>query len=149
MPLLRVRSSFLYASLVALLATATFPQGERATISGTVSDTSQSIIAGAHVTLRNVNTNISATAESNAAGIYVFPALNPGTYEVTFEKQGFRSRKVSGIPLSTGLTATIDSQSSIYRVFTDKTASPTDATKWQAASDSGDTYAACPANPTP
>jgi Carboxypeptidase regulatory-like domain len=105
---LRIRRSFLYASLLALLAPAAFPQGERATISGTVSDTSQSIIAGARVTLRNVNTNISATTESNTAGIYVFPALNPGTYEVTFEKQGFRPRKVSGIPLSTGLTATID-----------------------------------------
>ena len=108
MSLLRVRRTFLHSSLLALLATAALPQGERATISGTVSDTSQSIIAGARVTLRNVNTNISATTESNAAGIYVFPALNPGTYEVTFEKQGFRPRKVSGIPLSTGLTATID-----------------------------------------
>jgi hypothetical protein len=27
---------------------------------------------------------------------------------MTFEKQGFRTRKVSDIPLSTGLTATID-----------------------------------------
>jgi chitosanase len=49
-----------------------------------------------------------------------------------------------------GLASTIDSQSSIYKVFTDKTASATDPTKWKAASDTGgDTYAACPVNPTP
>lgn len=94
--------------LPVLFVSAAFAQGERATITGTVSDTSQAIIAGARVTLRNVATNISSTTESNAAGIYTFPALNPGTYDVTLEKEGFRTRKVSGIPLSTGLTATIN-----------------------------------------
>src|SRR5262249_39657817 len=104
----RARRSILFISLFTWLATAAFPQGERATITGTVSDAPQAIIAGARVTLRNVATNITTTTESNAAGIYVFPALNPGTYEVTFEKEGFRTRKVSNIPLSTALTATID-----------------------------------------
>lgn len=93
---------FLVSALIAL------PQGERATISGTVTDTSQAIIPGAKVTLRNVATNIASTVESNSAGIYVFPALNPGTYDVTFERDGFRTRKVTGIPLSTGLTATVN-----------------------------------------
>src|SRR4051812_24996051 len=95
-------------SLLLLFATAAFAQGERATITGTVKDSTQAIVPGAHITLRNVATNITTTAESNTAGIYVFPALNPGTYEITFEKQGFRTRKVAEIPLSTGLTATID-----------------------------------------
>ncbi len=108
MPSRRVRSSALFVSLLALFATAAFPQGERATITGTVWDTTQAIIARARVTLRSVDTNITTTTESNAAGIYVFPALNPGTYEVTFEKEGFRTHKVSGIPLSTALTATIN-----------------------------------------
>jgi len=91
-----------------LFTTGACAQGERATITGTVKDSTQAMVPGAHVTLRNVATNITTTAESNTAGIYVFPALNPGTYEMTFEKQGLRTRKVSDIPLSTGLTATID-----------------------------------------
>ncbi|MGH9661064.1 MAG: carboxypeptidase regulatory-like domain-containing protein, partial [Bryobacteraceae bacterium] len=94
--------------LLAAFALPVWPQGERATISGTVTDTSQAIIPGARITLRNVATNITSTAESNSAGIYVFPALNPGSYDVTVEKDGFRSRKVTGIPLSTGLTATVN-----------------------------------------
>jgi chitosanase len=58
---------------------------------------------------------------------------------------------VAGTPCwPSGLASTIDSQSSIYKVFTDKTASATDQTKWKGASDSGgDSYTACPANPTP
>src|SRR5262245_13697027 len=68
---LQFRSFLLSTSLLALLATAAFPQGERATITGTVTDTTQAIIAGARVTLRNVATNIATTTESNAAGVYV------------------------------------------------------------------------------
>lgn len=95
-------------SCIFLLVSVAFPQGERATISGTVSDTSQAIIPGVKVSLKNVATNITSTTESNSSGIYVFPSLNPGTYELTFEKEGFRTRRISGIPLSTGLTATMD-----------------------------------------
>ncbi len=84
------------------------PQGERGTITGTVTDTSSAVIPGTNVSLRNVATNITMRAVSNDAGIYTFPALSPGTYEATFEKEGFRSRRVANIPLSTGLTATID-----------------------------------------
>ncbi len=99
---------FRLLAILALLAATAFPQGERATITGTVTDTSQAIIPGTRVTLRNTGTNIVTLGVSNAAGIYVFPALTPGSYDVTFEKDGFRTRKVSGIPLSTSLTATIN-----------------------------------------
>ncbi|MFN7920859.1 MAG: carboxypeptidase regulatory-like domain-containing protein [Bryobacteraceae bacterium] len=97
-------------------ATTLFAQGERGTITGTVTDTSGAVISGAGVTLRNVATNISARTEANAAGIYVFPALNPGTYDVTVEKAGFKTRKVSNIPLQTGLTVTMDAQLEIGQI---------------------------------
>ena len=103
----KIRSIYLSAAFFLLVSTA-FPQGERATISGTVSDNTQAIIPGVKVSLKNVATNIMATTESNSAGIYVFPSLSPGSYELTFEKEGFRTRRVSDIPLSTGLTATIN-----------------------------------------
>ncbi len=87
-----------------------FAQGERGTITGTVTDTSGAIVTDASVVLRNTGTNVQTRTQSNTAGIYVFPALNPGVYEVNCEKQGFRARKVTGINLSIGLTATIDMQ---------------------------------------
>ena len=43
-------------------------------------------------------TNITAQTESNSSGIYAFPALSPGTYELTFEKEGFRTRPCLGNP---------------------------------------------------
>ncbi|HZO54366.1 MAG TPA: carboxypeptidase regulatory-like domain-containing protein, partial [Bryobacteraceae bacterium] len=87
-----------------------FAQGERGTITGTVTDSTGGIVAGASVVLRNTATNIRTNAEANSAGIYVFPALNPGMYEITVEKQGFKQRRISNIPLATGTTVTIDAQ---------------------------------------
>ena len=55
-----------------------FAQGERATISGTVTDTSQAVVPGVAITVRNVDTNVASHTESNSAGIYVIPALPPG-----------------------------------------------------------------------
>jgi hypothetical protein len=103
-----IRAHLRAVLFVSLTIPAVFAQGERGTITGTVTDSSGAIVPQANVTLRSVSTNISSRAESNNSGIYVFPALNPGQYDVTIEKPGFRPRKVTAIPLTTGLTATID-----------------------------------------
>jgi hypothetical protein len=52
--------------LALLWALPAFPQGERGTITGTVTDTTGGIVTAATVTLRNVGTNIKTTATSNA-----------------------------------------------------------------------------------
>src|SRR5260370_41198988 len=101
-----VRVSIRFVLFITLFATAAFPQGERATISGTVVDSSQAVVSGATITARNVDTNVTSHATSNAAALFVIPALPPGTYELTAEQQGFRMFKMSDIPLSVGLTAT-------------------------------------------
>ena len=94
--------------LLLVLSATVYPQGERATISGTVTDSSQALVEGAAITVRNVDTNVTNRATSNSAGLFVIPALPPGTYELTAEKQGFRAFKVSAIPLSVGFTASVD-----------------------------------------
>ena len=96
--------------LAAVLALPAFPQGERGTITGTVTDTTGGVVTAASVTLRNAGTNIKASATSNAAGLYVFPALTPGTYELSVEHAGFKAKRISKIPLATGTTVTIDAQ---------------------------------------
>ncbi len=98
------------AIALVLAALPAFPQGERGTITGTVTDASGGIVTGANVSLRNVATNIKTNTKSNAAGLYVFPALPPGAYDVTVENQGFKTKKVANIPLATGTTVTIDAQ---------------------------------------
>ncbi len=83
-------------------------QGERTTITGTITDSSGAVVVGARVTVRQVATNTITKTESNSAGLYFAPSLSIGEYEITVEKQGFRPSKVSGIQMTVGLTATIN-----------------------------------------
>src|SRR3954453_9854872 len=92
----------------ALLSCLLFAQGERAAISGTVTDSTGALVPDVSVNVRNEQTNIVRKVESNASGLFVVPALEPGSYELSAEKQGFRLYRVTGIPLSVGLTATVN-----------------------------------------
>jgi hypothetical protein len=69
------------------------------TITGLVKDTSGGVTPGATVTVRNVDTNVSASQTTDASGVYVFPLLRPGNYEVTVELGGFRKFVRSGLEL--------------------------------------------------
>jgi len=93
-----------------------FAQGERATIVGTVTDSTGAVVPQVRVTVRNERTNIVNKTESNSLGLFVVPALEPGSYELTAEKQGFRTSKVSNIPLSVGLTATVDTKLEVGQI---------------------------------
>jgi len=82
---------FCECSLILLLcAHGASSQANRASVTGTVTDTSGGVIAGVEVTARNVDTNVETTAFSNDDGIYLVPNLPPGTYAFTFRKTGFK-----------------------------------------------------------
>src|SRR5947207_1774794 len=85
-----------------------YGQGERATVTGAVNDSSGSIVVNAEVSIRNVATNVVAKTNTNNAGIYYLPSLPPGRYELRAESQGFRPSVVSDIPLGAGFTATFN-----------------------------------------
>ena len=85
---MRTKTILLYL----LLAAVAFPQGERCTITGTVTDSSSAIIPGVRVSVRNIQTNSTSRAETNTAGIYYVTALPPGDYEVNADKTGFARR---------------------------------------------------------
>jgi hypothetical protein len=61
------------------------------TITGEVKDTSGAVIPGATVTAQNNATNAIRDGQSNTAGVYSFPAMQPGTYTVKAELQGFKT----------------------------------------------------------
>jgi outer membrane receptor protein involved in Fe transport len=93
--------------LCTLLTLGLFAQGERATVTGTVSDTSGASIPDAAVTIRHTETNVTTRSTTNNAGLYYLTNLPPGEYEVNVSKQGFRPARVSALRLTVGLTATV------------------------------------------
>ena len=73
-------------------------------IRGTVVDSSQALISGASVVAVNTATTVSRTEVSNQEGIFVFPDLPIGSYQLQISKPGFQSQKRDGIVLLTGQT---------------------------------------------
>src|SRR4051794_19615532 len=77
-------------------------------ITGEVKDPSGAIAQNANVTATNTGTNVSRSTVTNDAGIYSFPGLNPGPYQVKVTAPGFETAVRSNITLQVQQTARID-----------------------------------------
>jgi hypothetical protein len=91
--------SLLTALILACVPLAAQNFGE---FTGTVADPSGAVIAGASITVTNEATGVARTAETNEAGSYTVPFLNPGVYTITAESEGFRSARTAGLTLQVG-----------------------------------------------
>ena len=87
---LRLTAAFLIAATYSAAQTST------SQLSGTVRDASGAVVAGAQVTLLNDATGGVQRQNTTNAGVYVFPAINVGSYSVKVESAGFKSFTRSG-----------------------------------------------------
>ena len=89
-----MRSTFHFAFLLFVLLTITGPGFAQSTnsgdIRGTVSDASGAAVAGATVTLTNIDTGEVKEFITNENGIYDTVSTRPGNYNLTFTKTGFK-----------------------------------------------------------
>jgi Carboxypeptidase regulatory-like domain/TonB-dependent Receptor Plug Domain len=110
--MMKVRScsGLLCVALILALASTAYAQEFRATIKGTVADTSQAALPGATVTAQNQETNEVATAVTNGEGAYTIPFLRPGVYTLTVDMSGFQKNTRTNLRLSVGETANINVQ---------------------------------------
>ena len=67
-----------------------FAQGTNSRITGAVTDSSGAVVSGATVTLTNEGTNSSQKTQTGDSGNYIFDLIQPGNYQITVEKQGFK-----------------------------------------------------------
>jgi hypothetical protein len=98
-----------FSLMLFLVPPAVYPQmAGTGQVVGTVADPSGAAIAGATVTLTDVQTNAVRTATTNDAGRYNFPNVRPGTYNVLITKSGFRQGRLSSQEVVIGETRTFD-----------------------------------------
>ena len=77
-------------------------------IIGVVTDPSGAAIVGASVGAKEVTRGTSYTTQTNAEGVYFFPRVPGGVYDLTVEAQGFRTHIQSGIALEVNQRARIN-----------------------------------------
>ncbi|MGH9659827.1 MAG: TonB-dependent receptor domain-containing protein, partial [Bryobacteraceae bacterium] len=94
--------------LLAVFAIAVQAQEYRGRVQGSVTDTTQSVVAGATVTLANVQTGVSSTRQTNEQGRYLFDLVLPGTYTVTVQMQGFQRFVQENVLLQSRSDVTVD-----------------------------------------
>jgi hypothetical protein len=83
-------------------------QSPSASLVGRIVDASNAAVVSASVRVRNVDTNEMRTAETKVDGEYTVSALQPGNYEVTVEKEGFKMLRQEHLVLQVGQTARVD-----------------------------------------
>ena len=102
------RSIFFLVAVLGLVLPGIARGQATATVNGTVRDASGGVIPEAGVTLHNRGTNLDRNATTNGVGFYVFPDIQPGEYDITVTKDGFKTAVRSDVPLVVNQTSAID-----------------------------------------
>ena len=77
-------------------------------IQGVVRDASEAVVAGASVTVANLDTGFRRALTSNDQGFYTAPSLPVGRYKIIAAKPGFANAEVPEIKLDVTQTARVD-----------------------------------------
>src|SRR5271169_2751631 len=88
-------------------------------ITGTVRDSSGGVVAGADVTVINVDKGTSFSAKTNSDGDYLVAGLVAGKYDVTVAQTGFKKYQSRGIILEVAQKARIDVALQVGEVSTE------------------------------
>ena len=99
---------FCFAALIGFAPATLAQNAETGALTGTVSDPSGGVVAGATVTATNLNTGQSRTATTDADGSYKFNLLPPADYKVTFSAKGFQTAEVPSVAVHVTETAVLN-----------------------------------------
>jgi hypothetical protein len=103
------RPLLLSAGLATLLACRpALAQRATASVTGTVTDSSQAAVAGAKVVVRNLGTGVERTVASNEVGFYAVTALPAAPYSITVSREGFTAYSVPELVLQVDQQATVN-----------------------------------------
>src|ERR1700733_11740937 len=98
------------AGCLLLCAAAAFGQGDRGTITGTVTDPANAVVPNASIQIRNQDTGVKLDAGASSTGNYTLANVPVGTYELTVTASGFKKYVRPGIMVDVGGTVRVDAQ---------------------------------------
>lgn len=103
----RIWSALALAVIVSMTAHA---QVNTAGITGTITDSSHSVVAGAQITIVNENTGLAKSGVADGRGEFHIDFLPVGTYSVTVAASGFQKLQRKGLALVAGQVLSLQLQ---------------------------------------
>lgn len=88
-------------------------QNVNSSISGTVTDTSKSVVPNVKITIHNSSTKSEQTVVSNQVGFYTVTNLEPGYYSISATASGFKTEHYTNIHLEPNIGSRIDIELSL------------------------------------
>ena len=104
--------------IAALVCTRLIAQVDRATLNGTVSDSSGAVVPGATVEAVSQETGLRRVAQTSATGTYTVSQVPIGTYNVSVAHPGFRPVVVKDVRLGVGDNRTLNLEMQVSSVDT-------------------------------
>ena len=103
-------STLLLVIAIAIFALGILVEAQSTTgrILGTITDPSGAAVAGANVTITDVQRGISRSFTTDESGAYAAPNLEPGTYRVRAEGKGFKTLERPNVPLEVATDVRLD-----------------------------------------
>src|SRR5438876_6617282 len=97
-----------FTVLIAFISTLAYGQGANtSSLSGTVVDTSGGVIPGANINVKNDATGVELNTITDEKGIFLFPAIQPGTYTLTTTLMGFKKQVHPNLELNVSVQGTL------------------------------------------
>jgi len=96
--------------LLLFLGLPLFVAAQEATLVGTVTDPSGSVVPNVTITITNVRTGVIRTQTTNDVGQYVAPGLPIGMYDLKAEASGFKLEETKGVVLNVNDRIRVDFQ---------------------------------------
>jgi len=93
----------------------TFGQ-DTASLTGTVTDTSGAVLAGAEVSVSNAQLGIKHTITTNSSGDWLISGLPISSYDVTITAKGFKKFEARGVVLRVGEKARVDAKLAVGEI---------------------------------
>src|SRR5690349_6849447 len=100
MPRIRWVAFPIVALLFVILPVAVWGQSAPALLNGTVDDPTGAVVPGAQVTLTEIDKGVAHRVSTGPEGLYSFPQVPPGAYELKVVATDFKEYVQKGIKLN-------------------------------------------------
>ena len=102
--------------LFALSLTSVLAQSATATLTGTVTDETGAVVAGATVVVTDLSKQIERQTTTNSDGFFIVPQLLPSRYKIKVQRTGFATTELPDVALNVGDQSSLRIQLKVAQV---------------------------------